>query len=118
MQGTSLTECSRRAVEVARQQATTWGHSEVLPAHLLWALLEEESKAFELLELAGVTQLHIEQRDIWNGETPRKQRCDSKSTETEAKGSASDKSADDPNAALTRDVAAVFEHANAGNTPR
>jgi thiamine-phosphate pyrophosphorylase len=118
MQGTSLTEGSRRAVEVARQQATTWGHSEVLPAHLLWALLEEESKAFELLELAGVTQLHIEQRDIWNGETPRKQRCDSKSTETEAKGSASNKSADDPIAALTRDVAAVFEHANAGNTPR
>lgn len=117
MQGTSLTEGSRRAVEVARQQATTWRHSEVLPAHLLWALLEEESNAFELLELAGVTQLHIEQRDIWNGETPRKLSGDSESTATEAKGSTSDKSADDPIGALTRDVAAVFEHANAGDAP-
>ncbi len=109
MQGRSLTEGSRRAVEVARQQATTWGHAKVLPAHLLWALLEEESNAFELLELAGVTQLLIEQRDIWNGDAPRKTASDSGPTETE------DESDDDPIAALTRDVAAVFEQATAGD---
>lgn len=113
MQGRSLTEGSRRAVDMARRQAAAWGHPEVLPAHLLWALMEEESHAFELLELAGVTQLHIEQRDIWNGDTPRKPASDS---EPEAKESADDESDDDAIAALTRDVAAVFERANAGDT--
>lgn len=117
MQGRSLTEGSRRAVEMARRQATAWGHPEVLPAHLLWALLEEESHAFELLELAGVTQLHVEQRDIWNGDTPRKLSSDSEPTEPEAKESTDNESNDDPIAALTRDVAAVFEWANAGDTP-
>jgi len=115
MQGRSLTEGSRRAVDVARQQATTWGHAEVLPAHLLWALLEEESNAFELLELAGVTQLLIEQRDIWNGDPPRKPDSDSGPTETTAKRSTEGEPDDAPIAALTRDVAAVFERANAGD---
>lgn len=115
MQGRSLTEASRRAGEVARQQATTWGHAKVLPAHLLWALLEEESNAFELLELAGVTQLLIEQRDIWNGDAPPKTDSDSGPTATTAKGSTEDESDDAPIAALTRDVAAVFERANAGD---
>jgi thiamine-phosphate pyrophosphorylase len=118
MQGRSLTEGSRRAVELARRQAATWGHPEVLPAHLLWALLEEESHAFELLELAGVTQLHIERRDIWNGDAPRKPAGASQPTEIATTESTEEESADDPIAALTRDVAAVFERANAGDSPR
>lgn len=112
MQGRSLTEGSRRAVEMARRQAAAWGHPEVLPAHLLWALMEEESHAFELLELAGVTQLLIEQRNIWNGDAPRKTGSDSGPTETTV-----NESDNDPIAALTRDVAAVFERANATDTP-
>jgi thiamine-phosphate pyrophosphorylase len=117
MPGRSLTEGSRRAIEVARRQAASWRHPEVMPAHLLWALLEEESNAFELLELAGVTQLHIEQRDIWNGEAPRKPACESDPTEIETKESTDEESADDPIAALTRDVTAVFERVNAADTP-
>lgn len=117
MPGRNLTEGSRRAVEVARRQAASWGHPEVLPAHLLWALLEEESNAFELLELAGVTQLHIEQGDIWNGDAPRKPACESGPTGIATKESTDEESADDPNAALTRNVAAVFERVNAADTP-
>ncbi len=117
MQGRSLTEGSRRAVEVARRQAAAWGHPEVLPAHLLWALLEEESHAFELLELAGVAQLHIEQREIWNGHAPIKTTSKSEPTEVATKESTDEEPTDDPLAALTRDVAAIFNHANVGEFP-
>ncbi len=108
MQGRSLTEGSRRAVELARRQAAEWNHPEVLPAHLLWALFEEESHAFELLELAGVTRVNVEQRDLWNRYTTNGVKAELKDVEL---------SAEDSLEALTRDVAAVFKTVNAESAP-
>ena len=115
MSGRSLTEGSRRAVLLAECQASQWGHAEVLPAHLLWALLAEESHAFELLELAGVTRPAVEQADIWYGNTSPW--TDSKAavfgqTSHESQGRAEKLTGSDTLAALTRDVAAAFEQAN------
>ena len=100
---------------LAECQASQWGHAEVLPAHLLWALLAEESHAFELLELAGVTRPAVEQADIWYGNTSPW--TDSKAavfgqTSHESQGRAEKLTGSDTLAALTRDVAAAFEQAN------
>ncbi len=112
MSGRSLTEGSRRAVLLAERQAIHWGHTKVLPAHLLWALLAEESHAFELLELAGVTRMAVEQSNIWQQNAP----YDGHEETAEAdrlSHEADDESTDDQVlAALTRDIAAVFERAN------
>ncbi|MGZ0170089.1 MAG: thiamine phosphate synthase [Planctomycetales bacterium] len=116
MQGRSLTEGSRRAVELAQRKAAQWKHPEVVPTHLLWALVEEESHAFELLELAGVTQADIQQRDIWNGYSPDQSAVPSPS-ETPIDEHAADETTDDAVAALTRDVAAVFERVNVESLP-
>ncbi|MDA1164919.1 MAG: thiamine phosphate synthase [Planctomycetota bacterium] len=107
-----LTEGGRRAVLLADRQAAHWKHESVLPAHLLWALLAEESQAAELLEIAGVTRLAIEQGDIWNGNGPCRDstvRLNSESVADEVNEETED---DDALAALTRDVAAVFETVN------
>ncbi|NQV28794.1 MAG: thiamine phosphate synthase [Rhodopirellula sp.] len=124
MSGWSLTEGCRRAVQLAAQQAARWNHSEVLPAHLLWALLAEESHAFELLQLAGVTQQAVEQGTIWAGNAPAAReaavgreaaagRTNDSHNEFDLEGT----SDNDALAALTRDVAAVFAQANAQDTP-
>ena len=119
MQGRSLTEGSQRAVDLAQRQAAAWGHSEVLPAHLLWALLEEESHAFELLELAGVDQSSVEHRDLWNGQnlTGSHEKADNSRQSEPGTDTSAEEPVDDPVAALTRDVAAVFERANATDLP-
>ncbi|MDA0808799.1 MAG: thiamine phosphate synthase [Planctomycetota bacterium] len=118
MQGRSLTEGSRRAVEVARRQAAEWKHPEVLPAHLLWAMFEEESHAFELLELAGVTRANVEQRDLWNGYATASTTTRSGDVEISADEAPRENlSADDVLEALTRDVAAVFKTVIAENVP-
>lgn len=109
MSGRSFTEGSRRAVVLAERQAADWGHAEILPAHLLWALLAEESHAFELLELAGVTRSAVEQGDVWNGKAPGDDLPDRAATQ--------ELTDDEAVAALTRDVAAVFETANASRPP-
>jgi thiamine-phosphate pyrophosphorylase len=118
MQGRSLTEGSRRAVELANRQAAEWKHSEVLPAHLLWAMFEEESHAFELLELADVTQAVVEQRDIWNGHSPASSANASGNIELPAHAKETGNTpAEDALEALTRDVAAVFETVNDAGLP-
>ena len=118
MQGRSLTEGSRRAVELARRQAAEWKHPEVLPAHLLWALFAEESHAFELLQLAGVTQANLEQRDLWNGYTAASTTTGSADVEiSDEEATHENLPADDVLEALTRDVAAVFKTVNAENIP-
>ena len=38
--------------------------------HLLWALLDEESQAYELLTGAGVKQPLLREQDIWRGLAP------------------------------------------------
>jgi thiamine-phosphate pyrophosphorylase len=116
MQGRSLTEGSRRAVELAQRQAALWKHPKVRPAHLLWALMEEESHAFELLALAGVTQADIQQRDIWNGCSSNQSAAPSPS-EALTDEPEGDESVDDAVAALTRDVAAVLERVNVESLP-
>jgi thiamine-phosphate pyrophosphorylase len=121
MSGRSLTEGSRRAVLLAERQAADWGHAEIQPAHLLWALLAEESHAFELLNLVGVTRLAVEEGDIWGGNVPGDKT--SKPSESDAgpdlpKHDATEElSPDDALAALTREVAAVFETVNASRLP-
>lgn len=118
MQGRSLTEGSRRAVELASRQAAKWKHPEVLPAHLLWAMFEEESHAFELLELADVTRAIVEQRDIWNGHSPARSPGHSQGSETTTEvASTGSTPAEDALEALTRDVAAVFETVNGAEVP-
>ena len=123
MQSRSLTEGSRRAVELAIRQAAEWKHPEVLPAHLLWAMFEEESQAFELLELAGVTRTIVEQRDIWKGHSPastvdKSEHGESGQVEISADETGNENaSTDDALEALTRDVAAVFETVNAASLP-
>ncbi|MFT5325437.1 MAG: thiamine-phosphate pyrophosphorylase [Planctomycetaceae bacterium] len=118
MQGRSLTEGSRRAVDLANRQAANWKHPEVLPTHLLWAMFEEESQAFELLELAGVTRAIVEQRDIWNGHSPASSANSSEDREISADAAATaNTSAEDALEALTRDVAAVFETVNGAESP-
>lgn len=118
MQGRSLTEGSRRAVELANRQAAEWKHPEVLPAHLLWAMFEEESHAFELLEFADVTQAIVEQRDIWNGHSPACSTNRSQCSEITAEVAPNEITpAEDALEALTRDVAAVFETVNGAEVP-
>jgi len=118
MQGRSLTEGSRRAVERANCQAAEWKHPEVLPAHLLWAMFEEESHAFELLELAGVTRAIVEQGDIWNGHSPASLANASEDREISADAATTANTpAEDALEALTRDVAAVFETVNGAEAP-
>ncbi len=123
MQGRNLTEGSRRAVALASRQAAEWKHPEVLPAHLLWAMFEEESHAFELLELADVTRTTVEQRDIWNGRSPAISPNDisphnSEKNELRADPEQTENTpAEDALDALTRDVAAVFETVNGAEFP-
>lgn len=112
MPGRSLTEGGRRAVALAQRQADEWGHVMILPAHLLWALLAEESHAYELLKLAGVTRQAVEQGDIWGGDVPvgnDSQAADDQASPASPEEELAD---DDVMAALTRGVAAVFERAN------
>lgn len=51
----TLTEGAQRAIETARRLAAEMRHAETLPVHLLWALLQEESRAFDILSRCGVT---------------------------------------------------------------
>jgi thiamine-phosphate pyrophosphorylase len=113
----SLTEGSLRAVVLAERQAADWGHAEIQPAHLLWALLAEESHAFELLELAGVTRLAVEQGDIWNGNVPGETAAKTPDDDPPTHAATKELTDDEAVAALTRDVAAVFEAANASGPP-
>ena len=118
MQGRSLTEGSRRAVELANRQAAEWKHPEVLPAHLLWAMFAEESHASELLQLADVTRAIVEQRDIWNGHPPASSPSHSQSYELTADVATTGITpSEDALEALTRDVAAVFESVNGLDVP-
>jgi thiamine-phosphate pyrophosphorylase len=66
----SLTAGAQRAIARAEELAREWAHPELLPAHLLWSLLLEESEAFELLTTAGVTQDELKLSDIWHGQYP------------------------------------------------
>lgn len=105
----SLTEGSRRAVLLAERQAVEWGHSRILPAHLLWALLAEESHAFELLDCAGVTRQAVEQGDIWGHSPPVVEdgiwSCDEDGKEP----ASSDPAIDEVARALKNDLMPVFE---------
>lgn len=51
----TLTEGAQRAIDAARRLAAEMRHAETLPVHLLWALLNEESRAFDILNRCGVT---------------------------------------------------------------
>jgi hypothetical protein len=66
----SLTAGAHRAIARAEELARQWSHPELLPAHLLWSLLLDESEAFELLTTAGVTHDELKLSDIWNGQYP------------------------------------------------
>lgn len=66
----TLTEGARRALERATAAATDWRHDEVLPAHLLWSLLEEESLACESLEQAGISTGVVVAANIWGRNHP------------------------------------------------
>lgn len=113
----SLTEGSRRAVLLAERQAIQWGHSQIQPAHLLWALLAEESHAFELLEGAGVTRQAVEQGEIWERSPPKVHGHSTAGQEHSIDPGTDDRSIAELAEALTADVAAVFEQAN-GASPR
>ncbi|MHC4875551.1 MAG: thiamine phosphate synthase [Planctomycetota bacterium] len=66
----SLTAGAQRAITRAEELVRAWAHAELLPAHLLWALLLDESEAFELLTSAGLTLDELKLSDIWNGQYP------------------------------------------------
>ncbi len=66
----SLTAAAQRAITRAEALVRAWAHAELLPAHLLWALLLDESEAFELLNDAGLTLDELKLSDIWNGQYP------------------------------------------------
>lgn len=95
----NLTEGARRAVESARSHARSWQHPELLPAHLLWALLDEESQAYELLTDSGVKQPLLREQDIWRGLAPA---IDESTPPPEHSDT------DDALEALTREVAAAL----------
>ncbi len=65
-----LTAGAQRAISRAEELARRWAHPELLPAHLLWSLLQEESEAFELLTDAGLTIDELKLCDIWEGQYP------------------------------------------------
>lgn len=71
-----FTDGAFRAMKLARSLAVEWSHPNVLPAHLLWALLDEESLARELLEKYEVTQDRLRVAVIWNGEVPEGEKPD------------------------------------------
>lgn len=89
----NLTEGARRALARAAAAANEWFHDEVQPAHLLWALLEEESLACESLLEAGITTAGVLAADIWGTSRP-----------PEAAGNCEDETL----AALTRDVSSAL----------
>ena len=66
----TLTAGAQRAITRAEELARGWSHAELLPAHLLWSLLQEESEAFELLTNAGVSFDELKLSDIWSGQYP------------------------------------------------
>ena len=51
----NFTEGAKRAVTKSAELASEAGHSEVTPLHLLWALIQDESRASEILTGVGVT---------------------------------------------------------------
>jgi thiamine-phosphate pyrophosphorylase len=66
----TLTAGAQRAISRAEELARGWSHAELLPAHLLWSLLQEESEAFELLTDAGLSFDELKLSDIWSGQYP------------------------------------------------
>ncbi|MBI1309788.1 thiamine phosphate synthase [bacterium] len=66
----TLTAGAQRAIARARKLVSEWAHAELLPAHLLWSLLLEESEAYELLTGAGLTLDELKLSDIWDGQYP------------------------------------------------
>lgn len=51
----NLTAGALRAITLAERLAQEWNHSHAQPGHLLWALMSEESQAFERLRQRGLT---------------------------------------------------------------
>ena len=51
----NLTAGALRAITLAARLAQEWNHSQTQPGHLLWALMSEESQAFERLRQRGLT---------------------------------------------------------------
>ena len=70
MSDRTLTAGAQRAITRAEELARSWAHVELLPAHLLWSLLQEESEAFELLTEAGLSFDELKLSDIWAGQYP------------------------------------------------
>ncbi len=60
MRDDQLTEAARRALARAAALAAACGASEREPAHLLWAMLLDESEAAAVLQSGGVTRAHLE----------------------------------------------------------
>lgn len=60
----SFTEGARRAIELAQKLASDWGDREVQPGHLLWALMSEESHAFDLLSRHGLSLVTVTVKSI------------------------------------------------------
>ena len=55
MSDRNLTAGAQRAISLADRLAREWKHSQTQPGHLLWALMSEESQAFERLRQRGLT---------------------------------------------------------------
>ncbi len=64
MREQSFTEGARRAIDLAQQLARDWGDKDVQPGHLLWALMSDESQAFELLNRHGLTVTTVSTKSI------------------------------------------------------
>lgn len=64
MKEQSFTEGARRAIDFAQQLARDWGDKDVQPGHLLWALMSDESQAFELLNRHGLTVTTVSTKSI------------------------------------------------------
>ena len=66
-----LTEAARRSVGLAKQLAADWGQVTVLPEHLLWALLHDESLASEWLLEHGVTVESVRDSGVFDELLPQ-----------------------------------------------
>ena len=112
----SLTAGAQRAISRAEELVRDWAHAELLPAHLLWSLLQEESEAFELLTNAGLTLDELKLCDIWDGQYPVSiSDASIASGASEQRSDAPDATTDDATAALADAVTSALAGAMGGS---
>lgn len=63
----NLTAGAQRAITLSERLAQEWNHSQTQPGHLLWALMSEESQAFEVLRQRGLTTDRVVRETLFIG---------------------------------------------------